>query len=124
MSASLVLGGATAAFAGTGGTTSTALSNGTLYFEAHNGSVVTGNSSLFYGATKYSKTGGSKVTAYLKMSTSEAVFTSPLKSVSAGQTISYSFGGQSIAKYAPDCDATGLMDASTGQYYTPSISFC
>ncbi|MGW1746457.1 hypothetical protein ACWCRD_12700 [Streptomyces sp. NPDC002092] len=124
VSAALVIGGSTAAFAGTGGTTSTELSNGTLYFEVHNGSVVTGNSSLFYGATKYTKTGGSKVTAYLKMSTSEAVFTSPLKTVSAGQSISYSFGGQSIAKYAPDCDAAGLMDASTGQYYTPNISFC
>ena len=43
VSAALVIGGATAAFAGTGGTTSTKLSNGTLYFEAHNGSVVTGN---------------------------------------------------------------------------------
>ncbi|MFD8005300.1 hypothetical protein [Streptomyces mirabilis] len=124
VSASLILGGATAAFAGTGGTTSTKLDNGTLYFEARNGSVVSGNSSVFYGATKYKKTGGSKVTAYLKMVTGEAIFSSPQKTVSSGATIDYSFGAKSIARFAPDCDASGLMDASTGQYYTPSISFC
>ncbi|MFE5191363.1 hypothetical protein [Streptomyces sp. NPDC056628] len=124
VSVSLALGGGAAAFAGTGGTTSTTLSNGTLYFEAQNGSVVSGNSSVFYGATKYKKTGGSKVTATLKMSTEQAAFSSPQKSASAGQTISHSFGAKSIARYAPDCDAVGLMVASTGQYYTPHVSFC
>ncbi|MGW2951731.1 hypothetical protein [Streptomyces eurythermus] len=40
LSTVLILGTTTAASAGTGGTTSTKLSNGKLYFEARNGSVV------------------------------------------------------------------------------------
>jgi hypothetical protein len=24
----------------------------------------------------------------------------------------------------PDCSATGLMDATTGKYYTPPVTFC
>ncbi|MYW17005.1 hypothetical protein GT039_15750 [Streptomyces sp. SID2955] len=124
VSAALVIGGATTAFAGTGGTTSTKLSNGKLQFEARNGSVVDGNSSVFYSATEYDKSGGSKVYATLKMETSVAQFSDTEKAVSAGQSISHSFGAKSIAKYAPDCWAVGLMDASTGKYYTPHVSFC
>ncbi|MFI7337230.1 hypothetical protein ACIBUY_04735 [Streptomyces sp. NPDC050085] len=121
LTTALVFSGASAYAA----STSTQLSNGTLYFSAQDGAVVSGNGSLFYGATKYKKTGGSKVNVYLKMSTSESVFSSPLKSVSSGQTVDYSFGGKSKAKYAPDCRATGLMDASTGgPYYTPTVNFC
>ncbi|WP_445282426.1 hypothetical protein [Streptomyces sp. DSM 118148] len=124
VSAMLVFGGTATAFAGTGGSTSTKLSNGTLKFEARNGSVVSGNSSVFYGATEYDKSGGSKVYATLRMETSEALFSDSEKAVSAGQTISHSFGAKSIARYAPDCWAVGLMDASTGKYYTPRVSFC
>jgi hypothetical protein len=121
VAAALVFGAGSAYAA----STSTQLSNGTLYFTAEDGANVTGNSSLFYATTKYKKTGGSTVTVYLKMDTSEGIFSSPLKSVSAGSTVSYSFGGKSIAQYAPDCEATGLMDASTGgPYYTPTVSFC
>ncbi|MGW0731367.1 hypothetical protein [Streptomyces sp. NPDC002851] len=120
----LAFAGAGTAFAGTGGTTSTKLSNGTLYFEARNGSVVSGNSSVFYAATSYKKTGGSKITAYLKMSTENAVMSSPKKTVTKGRTIDHSFGARSIARWAPDCDAAGLLDASTGKYYTPNVSFC
>ncbi|MEU0008415.1 hypothetical protein ABZ079_30235 [Streptomyces sp. NPDC006314] len=124
VSAALVLGGTTAAFAGTGGTTSTKLSNGKLSFEARNGSVVSGNPSVFYGATEYDKSGGSKVYVTLMMETSEGLFKDKQKAVSAGQSISHSFGGQSIARYAPDCTATGRMDATTGKYYTPPVTFC
>ncbi|WTO37653.1 hypothetical protein OG399_26295 [Streptomyces achromogenes] len=124
MSAALVFAGTATAFAGTGGTTSTKLSNGTLKFEARNGSVIDGNSSVFYSATEYDKSGGSKVYATLKMETSNARFSDTEKAVSAGQSISHSFGAKSIAKYAPDCWAVGLMDASTGKYYTPHVSFC
>ncbi|MFF1296494.1 MULTISPECIES: hypothetical protein [unclassified Streptomyces] len=124
VSLALVFGGAAAAFAGTGGSTSTKLSNGTLKFEARNGSVVSGNSSVFYGATQYNKTGGSKVYATLMMETSTALFQDSQKAVSAGGSISHSFGALSIARYAADCTATGRMDATTGKYYTPTITFC
>ncbi|MFF9670588.1 hypothetical protein ACF1GS_02645 [Streptomyces eurythermus] len=124
LSTALILGATTPASAGTGGTTSTKLSNGKLYFEARNGSVVSGNSSVFYGATKYEKNEGSKVYVTLMMVTSEALFKDTQKAVSAGQSVSHSFGAQSIAKYAPDCSATGLMDATTGKYYTPPVTFC
>ncbi|MEU2436931.1 hypothetical protein ACFY9A_10330 [Streptomyces rubradiris] len=124
LSTALIFGAVTAASAGTGGTTSTKLSNGKLSFEARNGSVVSGNSSVFYSATEYEKSGGSKVYVTLMMVTSEALFKDTQKAVSARQTISHSFGAQSIAKYAPDCSATGLMDATTGKYYTPPVTFC
>ncbi|GHH18126.1 hypothetical protein [Streptomyces rubradiris] len=124
LSTALIFGATTAASAGTGGTTSTKLSNGKLKFEARNGSVVSGNSSVFYGATEYEKSGGSKVYVTLMMVTSEALFRDSQKAVSAGQKVSHSFGAQSIAKYAPDCSATGLMDATTGKYYTPPVTFC
>ncbi|WP_459738534.1 hypothetical protein [Streptomyces sp. E-15] len=124
LSTALVLGSTTTASAGTGGTTSTKLSNGKLSFEARNGSVVSGNSSVFYSATQYEKTGGHKVYVTLKMETSEAVFKDTEKSVSKGQKVAHSFGAQSIAKYAPDCTATGRMDATTGTYYTPPMTFC
>ncbi|MFG2472404.1 hypothetical protein ACGFXB_44260 [Streptomyces canus] len=120
--AATLLAGAGSAYAAS---TSTSLSNGTLYFTAEDGANVTGNSSLFYSTTKYKKTGGSTVNVYLKLDTSEGIWSSPLKSVSSGQTVSYSFGGKSIANDAPDCEATGLMDASNGgPYYTPTVSFC
>jgi hypothetical protein len=121
LTTALVLSGASAYAA----STSTKLSNGTLYFTAEDGSVVSGNSSLFYGVTKYAKSGGSTVNVYLKMDTKNAIFSSPQKTVSSGQTVEYSFGGKSKAQYAPDCKATGLMDASNGgPYYTPTVTFC
>ncbi|MEU0257570.1 hypothetical protein ABZ299_35085 [Streptomyces sp. NPDC006184] len=116
VSAALVFGGTATAFAGTGGTTSTKLSNGTLRFEARNRSVVSGNSTVFYGATEYDKSGGGKVYATLMMETSNALFQDTQKAVSSGQTISHSFGSKSIARYAPDCWAVGPMDADTGKY--------
>lgn len=120
LAASLVFTGGSAFAA----STSTKLSNGTLYFEAQDGSVVNGNSSLFYGATKYTKTGGSAVYITLKMETYNAIFSDSQKQISSGQTISHSFGGISKSFYAPDCAATGLMDATTGTYYTPTVHFC
>lgn len=101
------------------------MSNGTLYYEALDGSEVTGNSTLFYGATKYKKTGGGKVTVQLGQETVEGSWYSDSKSISSGQTVSHSFGGQSKAKYAYDCKATGKMKASNGgPWYTPTVHFC
>ncbi|MFE9395634.1 hypothetical protein [Streptomyces flavidovirens] len=120
MTATLVLVGNTAFAA----STSTSLSNGTLYFEAQDGANVSGNSSLFYSATKYKKTGGSATSIQLALWTSEAIFKTDAMSISAGQTKSKSWGGLSKAKYAPDCKATGYLIASSGKYTTPTVSFC
>ncbi|MGK5500478.1 hypothetical protein [Streptomyces sp. URMC 125] len=121
LTAALALTG-TSAYAAS---TSTQLSNGVLYFTAEDGSVVSGVSSLFYGATKYKKTGGGQVYVVLRMETSGGTFRSPEKSVSAGQTVSHSFGGQSKSKYAADCKATGWMTSNNGgPFWTPTVRFC
>ncbi|WP_240139961.1 hypothetical protein [Streptomyces sp. MUM 178J] len=106
-------------------TTQTKLANGVLKFEANDGGHVSGNSGLFYSATTYTKTGGSRVDIILKLQTSEIIKAGPKKSVSKGQTVGHSFGGLSKARYAPDCRVSGLMNASNGgPYWTPSVKFC
>lgn len=121
LTAALVLTG-TSAYAAS---TSTQLTNGTLYFTAEDGSRVSGNSTLFYATTKYTKTGGSKITVVLRMETHNSTHRSAEKDVSAGQTVSHSFGGLSKAKYASDCKATGWMTSNNGgPFWTPTIRFC
>lgn len=105
------------------GSKSTALSNGTLTISADDGCLVTGNCTQYYSATKYKKTGGSRVTIQLAMTTSSELFFDTQKSIAAGQTISHSWGGKQKSR-VPDCTIAGYMKASTGNYYTPPLSIC
>jgi hypothetical protein len=119
----------TAALALTGGSafavgTSTKLSNGTLYFEAQDGSQVSGNRTLFYSMTKYTKTGGGSVSIRLGLDTTDRRKLTDAMTISSGQTKAHSWGGLSKAVYAPDCAASGYMQATTGSYYTPTVHFC
>lgn len=120
MASALVLAG-TNAFAY--GSKSTQLSNGVLTIAADDGCVVSGNCSLYYSATKYKKTGGSKVTIQLRMSTGDELFMASSRSISKGQTASHSWGGKKKSR-VPDCTIVGHMTASTGVYYTPPIGVC
>lgn len=120
MAAALVLAGNTAFAA----STSTKLSNGTLYFEAVDGYKVSGNHSLFYSTTKYKKTGGSTTSIQLALWTETKLTKTDAMSISAGQTKSKSWGGLPKASWAPVCKATGYMVASSGKYTTPTVTFC
>lgn len=104
--------------------TSTKLSNGTLYFEAQDGSQVSGNRTLFYSMTKYTKTGGSATSIQLALWTSEQLWKADAVTISAGQSKAKSWGGLPKASWAPDCKATGYMVASSGKYTTPTVTFC
>ncbi|WP_055692465.1 hypothetical protein [Streptomyces prasinus] len=119
LTAALVLTGSSA-FAGS---KSTALSNGTLTISADDGCLVSGNCSLYYSATTYKKTGGSKATIQLAMTTGAAAYKDSQKSISAGQTQSKSWGGKKKSE-VPDCSIAGFMVANTGTYYTPNLSVC
>ena len=113
-----VFGASTSAWAAT---TSTQLSNGTLYSTVENGRYVTGNSSLFYSSVKYSKTGGSTVSAKFVMDAGSA-WTSSSYSISSGQTKSHSFGGLPVPS---TCRATGGLNVSgQGYFWTPSLNPC
>jgi hypothetical protein len=105
------------------GSKSTQLSNGVLSVSANDGCLATGNCSLYYSATTYKKTGGSKVTVQLAMTTSSELFLDTQKSISSGQTLSHSWGGNRKSA-VPDCTIAGYMKASTGNYYTPTVSVC
>ncbi|MEW2087621.1 hypothetical protein [Streptomyces sp. NPDC005283] len=120
IAAALVLAGNTAFAA----STSTKLSNGTLYFEAVDGYNVSGNHSLFYSTTQYKKTGGSTTSIQLALWTETKLTKTDAMSISAGQTKSKSWGGLPKASWAPDCKATGYMVASSGKYTTPTVTFC
>lgn len=100
------------------GSKSTALSNGTLTITADDGCSVSGNCSLYYSATTYKKTGGSTVSIQLAMTTSDALYKAAAVNISSGQTKTHSWGGKAKSAVS-DCDITGYMVASTGQYYTP-----
>ncbi|GGU12473.1 hypothetical protein [Streptomyces lateritius] len=102
---------------------STQLSNGVLTISADDGCTVSGNCGLYYSATTYKKTGGSTVTVQLAMTTGNALYTDSLKSISAGQTLSKSWGGLRKSDTA-DCTIAGYMKASTGNYYTPNLNVC
>ncbi|MFI6104062.1 hypothetical protein [Streptomyces sp. NPDC051310] len=104
--------------------TSTKLSNGTLYFEAQDGSQVSGNSKLFYSVTKYTKTGGGETSIQLAIWTTTRLHKTDAMKISAGRTKAKSWGGLSKALWAPDCKATGYMVATSGQYTTPTVTFC
>jgi hypothetical protein len=120
MTAALVLTGSSAfAF----GSKSTALSNGTLTISAQDGCQVSGNCSLYYSATSYKKTGGSKVTIQLALVTDNSLYLDSQKSISSGQTVSHSWGGKQKSD-AGGCSIAGYMKASTGNYYTPNVSIC
>ncbi|MFV5999048.1 hypothetical protein ACNPQM_43910 [Streptomyces sp. NPDC056231] len=88
-----VLGAGSSAWAAS---TSTKLSNGTLYSTVENGRIVSGNSSLFYSTVKYSKSGGSTVSAILVMDSGSTVYSSAASNVAAGASKSYSFGGKPV----------------------------
>ncbi|MGI5252518.1 hypothetical protein [Actinacidiphila glaucinigra] len=113
------LGVSTSAWAAT---TSTSLSNGTLYSTVENGRTVSGNSSLFYSTVKYTKTGGGTVSAALVMDASGTVYSSGAFSLSSGQSKSYSFGGKPVPS---GCRATGGMTVSgQGYFWTPPLNPC
>ncbi len=120
MTSVLVLTG-TSAFAF--GSKSTALSNGTLTIYADDGCLATGNCSLYYSSTSYKKTGGSAVDVRLGMDTSTELFLDSTKTISAGQTLSHSWGGKPKSR-VDDCTIVGYMKATTGDYYTPPVSVC
>ncbi|MBT1095083.1 hypothetical protein [Streptomyces sp. Tu102] len=105
------------------GSKSTQLSNGVLSVAADDGCQVSGNCSLFYSATTYKKTGGSKVTVRLALDTSNELFKDSAKSVSKGQTVKHNWGGLRKSR-VQDCSVVGYMEADTGQYYTPPVSVC
>lgn len=114
-----VIGAGTSAWAAT---TSTQLSNGTLYSTVENGRSVTGNSSLFYSSVKYSKTGGSTISAVFAMDASGTIYKSSGFSLSSGETKSYSFGGKPVPS---GCRATGGMTVSgQGTFWTPTLNPC
>ncbi|MFE7235974.1 hypothetical protein ACWCRF_18860 [Streptomyces sp. NPDC002405] len=103
-------------------TTSTSLSNGKLTFESTNGRSVSGNSSLFYSAVSYQKTGGSAVSVKFLVDVGSKEYVSPVYSVSSGQTKSYSFGGNPVPS---SCRSVGGMDvAGQGYFWTPALNPC
>ncbi|MFI9564244.1 hypothetical protein [Streptomyces rishiriensis] len=120
MTGALVLTG-TSAFAF--GSKSTQLSNGVLTINGDDGCLVSGNCSLYYSSTTYKKTGGSKVTIQLAMTTGASLFLDTQKSISSGQTLSHSWGAKRKSD-VPDCSIAGYMKASTGNYYTPNLEVC
>lgn len=105
------------------GSKSTQLSNGVLSINADDGCLVSNNCSLYYSFTTYKKTGGSKVTIQVAMTTGEELFLDAQKSISSGQKLSHSWGGKRKSA-VPDCSIAGYMKASTGNYYTPNIGVC
>ncbi|MFG2481065.1 hypothetical protein [Streptomyces fagopyri] len=120
MTGALILTGTTA-FAY--GSKSTQLSNGVLAINGDDGCLVSGNCSLYYSSTTYKKSGGSKVTIQLAMTTGKALFLDTQKSISSGQTLSHSWGGKKKSD-TDGCSIAGYMKASTGNYYTPNLSVC
>jgi hypothetical protein len=120
MTGALVLTG-TNAFAF--GSKSTQLSNGVLTINGDDGCLVSGNCALYYSSTTYKKTGGSTVTIQLAMTTGASLFLDTQKTISAGQTLSHSWGGKKKSE-VPDCSIAGYMKASTGNYYTPNLNVC
>ncbi|MFR9796132.1 hypothetical protein ACL02U_09550 [Streptomyces sp. MS06] len=116
----LVLSGANAyAF----GSKSTSLSNGRLYIHGDDGCLVSNNCSLYYSATEYKKTAGSKVSIRLALDTGAALYFDSWKTAVAGSDIKHSWGGKRKSE-VPDCSIAGYMKASTGNYYTPNLSVC
>ncbi|MCX4639779.1 hypothetical protein QT196_21555 [Streptomyces sp. P9-2B-2] len=109
--------GATAAYAG--GSTSTELDNGRLYFEAHNGRDIGQSSSKFFTGIKYTKTGGGAVTAQLQLHTENIVLKGKVRTVKKGQSIKA--GWSSPVSDAPDCKAVGVMRANGEWYETPWV---
>ncbi|EKX63801.1 NADAR family protein [Streptomyces ipomoeae] len=105
------------------GTKSTKLDNGTLYIHGDDGCAVSGNCSIYYSATEYKKTGGSKVTIQLAMVTKNSIFKDSQKTAVAGSVIKHSWGGKKKSDTG-SCTITGYMVASTGKYYTPPLSVC
>ncbi|WP_327242448.1 hypothetical protein [Streptomyces sp. NBC_01320] len=83
---------------------------------------MSGNSSLFYSTVKYSKSGGSTVTAILVMDSGSTVYSSGASNVASGASKSYSFGGKPVPS---SCRATGGMTVSgQGYFWTPSLNPC
>ncbi|MFI1702770.1 MULTISPECIES: hypothetical protein [Streptomyces] len=120
MTGALVLTG-TSAFGY--GSESTKLTNGVLTINGDDGCLVSGNCALYYSSTTYKKTGGSKVTVQLAMTTGRELFKDDQRSISSGQTLSHSWGGKRKSE-VPDCSIAGYMKASTGNYYTPNLEVC
>ncbi|MFI0215418.1 hypothetical protein [Streptomyces lydicus] len=109
--------GSTAAYAG--GSTNTKLDNGVLYFEAHNGREIGQSASKVYTGERYTKTGGSAVTAQLRVSFERGLYKDTLKTVKKGQSIRYSVTVP--VSVASDCSAVGVMVAGGKSYETPYI---
>lgn len=113
----LVAMGSTAAYAG--GSTSTKLDNGRLYFEAHNGRDIGQSSSKVYWGEKYTKTGGSPVTAQLTAVMEGGEYKGNRHTVKKGQSITFSWSAP--VSRAEDCTITGIMITDAKRYQTPWI---
>ncbi|MCK8434179.1 hypothetical protein G3I77_14430 [Streptomyces sp. D2-8] len=57
------------------------------------------------------------------MNTSKELSLDKWRTISKGQTVSRSWGGQKKSA-VPDCTIVGYMKASTGDYYTPPVNVC
>ncbi|GGQ21188.1 hypothetical protein [Streptomyces roseolilacinus] len=102
---------------------STKLSNGVLTVIAEDGCVLGGNCKLFFPATQYKKTSGSKVSIQLALDTGNSLHKTEAMTISSGQTKSKSWGGMPKSK-AKDCSVAGYMVATTGKYWTPNLKVC
>ncbi|GGX36357.1 hypothetical protein [Streptomyces noursei] len=109
--------GSTVAYAG--GSTKTELSNGMLYFEAHNGREIGQSSTKVYTGEKYVKSGGSTVSVQMKVDFAGGLYKDTVKTVKAGQTVNYSLSVP--VSVASDCSAVGLLSANGTTYETPYI---
>ncbi|MFE1175219.1 hypothetical protein [Streptomyces sp. NPDC058773] len=109
--------GATAAYAG--GSTSTKLDNGRLYFEARNGREIGQSSSKFFTGIKYTKSGGGPVTAQLQLHTDDIVVKGKVRTVKKGHSIKA--GWVLPVSDASDCKAVGVMIANGSWYETPWV---
>ncbi|MEU7184140.1 MULTISPECIES: hypothetical protein [Streptomyces] len=113
----LVAMSSTVAYAG--GSTKTQLSNGVLYFEAHNGREIGQSSTKVYTGERYTKTGGSAVSVQMKVDFAGGLYKDTVKTVKAGQTVNYSLSVP--VSVASDCSAVGVMTANGTMYETPYI---
>lgn len=109
--------GATVAYAG--GSTSTKLDNGRLYFEARNGREIDQSPSKFFTGIKYTKTGGGAVTAQLQVHTDDIVLKGKVRTVKKGHSIKA--GWARPVSDASDCKAVGVMIAEGNWYETPWV---
>ncbi|MEU2183981.1 hypothetical protein [Streptomyces thermolilacinus] len=90
--------------------------------EVQNGRYVSGNTSLFYSAVSYKKTGGSTIYAIFILDAGSALYNSSTYSIAAGQTKAHSFGGRPVPS---GCRVVGGMHVDgQGKFWTPALNPC